>query len=214
MLAKASAAETAPTVRAPAKRPRTPDKPTTIKRVTPVTSAEANRESSVTASGKRRYFMPAVVLGLLGGHMIFIVTAITLGTGDPSFAVVPDYYSKAVDYDEHKALLAESEALGWSVQLTPADAVDAIGQRELVVQLRDREGQPVHGLTVRVEAYHMARANQLVTLECVEVLPGQYVGQGRLGREGFWQYAVEAVSPSQRFAADVKQYVSAAEVAR
>ena len=39
---------------------------------------------------------------------------------------------------------------------------DTIGQRELVVQVLDREGEPVQGLTVRVDAYHMARAGDPV----------------------------------------------------
>lgn len=175
---------------------------------------EITRNDSVETTSRRRFVMPAVVLGLLGGHMIFIFTAITLGTGDPSFAVVPDYYEKAVDYDDRKALLVQSAALGWSVQLQPSQRADTIGQRELVVQVLDREGEPVHGLTVRVDAYHMARAGDPVGFDCVEVLPGQYMGQSRMNREGFWQFAIEASSEHHRFIADRKQFVRAAEVVK
>jgi len=155
--------------------------------------------------------MPAVVLGLLGGHMIFIFTAITLGTGDPSFAVVPDYYEKAVDYDERKALLAQSARLGWSVRLLPGHEADAVGLRELVVQVRDAEGEPLSGLNVRIYAYHQARASDPIAFECLELLPGQYVGQAKMSREGFWQFAIEASSGEQRFVADQKQFVKAPE---
>lgn len=160
---------------------------------------------------KRRFVMPAVVLGLLGGHMVFIFTAITLGTGDPSFAVVPDYYQKAVDYDERKALLAQSDALGWTVSLTPANNVDAIDRRGLVVQIKDAQGVSVTGLSVRIEAYHLARAGDAVVFECVEALPGQYVGHAQVAREGFWQFSIDASMGEQRFVADVKQFVTAAE---
>lgn len=158
--------------------------------------------------------MPAVVFGLLGGHMLFIFIAITLGTGDPSFAVVPDYYEKAVDYDERKALLSSSEALGWAVQLQPSATADSVGQRELVVQVRDKLGEPVQGLSLRVEGYHYARASEPVAFECVEVLPGQYVGEARMAKEGFWQFEVDAIKGEQRFIADQKQFVSAAEATR
>lgn len=154
--------------------------------------------------------MPAVVLGLLGGHMVFIFTAITLGTGDPSFAVVPDYYEKAVDYDERKALLAQSAEMGWSIELTPAGQADAAGQRDLFVQFRGRDGQPVRGLSVQVTGYHVARAKQTVTMQCIEVVPGQYVGSARIMREGFWQFAVDAEVGDQRFASEVRQFVTGA----
>eukprot|EP00752_Nemacystus_decipiens_P013680 g12133.t1 len=131
----------------------------------------------------RRFIMPSVVLGLLGAHMVFIFTAITLGTGDPSFAVVPDYYEKAVDYDEHKALLAQSAQLGWSVELVPSTHADVAGQRELMLRLRDAGDQPVEGAEVRVTGYHLARAGEPVEMTCVQTLPGVYVGQASIGKE-------------------------------
>lgn len=158
--------------------------------------------------------MPAIVVGLLGGHMVFIFIAITLATGDRSFAVVPDYYQKAVDYDERKALLAKSAELGWSVDLSPSKQADALGQRDVVIQMLDAQGEPVRGLKVRVDAYHVARAGEPVMFECIEVLAGQYVGQAKIGKEGFWQFSIEASSGDQRFVADHRQFVPAAEVRR
>jgi nitrogen fixation protein FixH len=158
--------------------------------------------------------MPAMVIGLLGGHMIFIFTAITLGTGDPSFAVVPDYYQKGVDYDDRKALLAESAQLGWVVEVVPGESADAIGQRELVVQVRDAEGQAVKGLEMKIDAYHVARASEPVGFVCVEALPGQYVGTSRMTREGFWQFTIDATSGDQRFVAELRQFVRPAGVSK
>lgn len=156
--------------------------------------------------------MPAVVLGLLGSHMLFILIAITLGTGDPSFAVVPDYYQKGVDYDERKALLASSAELGWVVDVLPGETTDAVGQRELVVQVRNEQGQPVRGLQVQIDAYHVARASEPVRLVCVEVLPGQYIGSARLSREGFWQFSLEATNDDERYIAEQRQFVKAVGV--
>jgi nitrogen fixation protein FixH len=158
--------------------------------------------------------MPSVVLGLLGCHMIFIFTAITLGTGDPSFAVVPDYYQKAVDFDERKALLAESAALGWSVELSPASTADVLGQREVLLRFTDEAGHSIEGLTVTATGYHLARAGQPETMQFVEVLPGQYVGSARIVREGFWQFAIDATRGEQIFVTDVKQFITRAESAK
>lgn len=166
------------------------------------------------SSRRPRMLMPVVVLGLLGGHMLFIVIAITLGTGDPSFAVVPEYYERAVDYDNRKALLAQSKAMGWSVELLPGDQADVMGLRDLVVQLCDDQGLPIQGLAVKVEAFHLARASEPVAMDCVEVLPGQYLGTGRLLREGFWQFAIDASSDGRRFILDRKQFVRSVEASR
>lgn len=180
----------------------------------PVTSANPNtpHANQATRNERKRFIMPAVVLGLLGSHMTFILIAITLGTGDPSFAVVPDYYQKGVDYDDRKAMLAESAALGWSVQINPSQSADAIGQRELIVQVRDAEGNAVRGLDMKVDAYHVARASEPVACTCVEVLPGQYVATARISKEGFWQFAIDATAGDQRFVSELRQFVQAAEV--
>lgn len=158
--------------------------------------------------------MPAVVLGLLGGHMVFIFTAIAIGTGDPSFAVVPDYYQKAVDYDEKKALLAQSEKLGWSVDVSASDSADATGQRELIVQIRDAQGKPVGDRVVSIEGYHRARAGEPVSMQCVEVLPGQYVGKARMSREGFWQFTIDARGDGARFVGEIQQFLPAIGASR
>ena len=155
--------------------------------------------------------MPMVVAGLLGGHVVFIMIAITLATGDRSFAVVPDYYQKAVAYDDHKAALAASAAMGWQVELTPADALGPVGERDVVLVLRDREGQPIAGAAVSVTGYHFARASEPVAFELAELLPGQYVGQAKIGREGFWRFEITAKQGETIFVDGFKQFVKQTE---
>lgn len=162
-------------------------------------------------TARSRWTMPAVVFGLLGGHMVFILIAITLATGDRSFAVVPEYYQKAVAFDDRKAALAASEAMGWSVQLRPATSLSPAGQRELIVQITDTEGKPVTGRSVRLGCYHFSRADEPLAFELIEALPGQYVGADRLSREGFWWFELSVAGGGQPFVAEFKQFVSAAE---
>ena len=162
----------------------------------------------------KRFTMPAVVLGLLGSHVLFIIIAITLATGDRSFAVVPDYYQKAVAFDDRKAQLAQSAALGWQVELEPAETIDSHGRRGVVVRLRDRDGTQISGAELRVSCYHLSRAGEPVNMELVEALPGQYVGKGRLGREGFWSFDLVAKVQKTRFVSAFKQFVFEAEQSR
>ena len=146
--------------------------------------------------------------------MLFIAIAITLATGDPSFAVVPDYYQKAVGYDDRRAALAASEQLGWSVQLEPAPTADVRGQRDAVVRLNDREGRPVEGASVRIDCYHVSRAADPQTFELIEVLPGQYIGAAKMDREGFWQFDLSATRGDDVFVSDLRQFVRAPEGVR
>jgi len=162
----------------------------------------------------RIFTMPAVVIALLTGHIVFIMIAITLATGDRSFAVVPDYYRKAVEYDQRKTMLEESDQVGWAVHLEPADTMNGTGERELIVRLTDRDGAAVTGAALHLSCYHYARAGEPVTLDLVEALPGQYVGVARVGREGFWWFDVSANREGAVFVRGFKQFVRAAEVTR
>lgn len=177
-----------------------------------MTRSETQSSEAVTPRRKsaRRFTMPVVVFGLLGGHMAFIVIAITIATGDRSFAVVPDYYQKAVAYDDRKSLLADSEALGWRVELQPAKSASSIGGREVLLRLTDREGSAVAGAAVRVSCYHFSNASRPESFDLVEGRPGQYSGTARLRREGFWWFEIEAVRGDDVFVAEFKQFVWAA----
>lgn len=158
--------------------------------------------------------MPGVVAGLLGGHIVFIVIAITLATGDRSFAVVPDYYQKAVDWDAHKADLAASDKLGWTIELRPSTTVDGLGQRDLILAVRNDQGRPLTGATAWVVYYHHARAEEWSELELTEVLPGQYTGPAAMAREGRWEFDVQIERGDERFVAVLQQHVTTKEGAR
>jgi len=159
----------------------------------------------------RVFVMPGVVLGLLGGQMVFIAIAITLATGDRSFAVVPDYYQKAVDWDQRRDALAASDELGWRVELRPSGAVDALGRRNLSVAVHDAAGQPLAGAAVTVEYFHHARAKDFRAVELSEVVPGQYATAAQMPLAGRWQFDVVIERGEQRYVATLQQHVSNGE---
>lgn len=156
----------------------------------------------------RSLVMPGVVAGLLGGQMIFIAIAITLATGDRSFAVVPDYYQKAVDWDQRKADLAASQAMGWRVELRPSPQADELGRRQLVLIVQDRAGLPVRDASVNVQMFHHARAKDHQAAGLSEVLPGQYAALVEMPRPGRWQFDVEVKRGDERYVTTMQQHVS------
>ncbi|MEM1354789.1 MAG: FixH family protein [Planctomycetota bacterium] len=169
--------------------------------------AEHRRVSTEAIPRGRVWVMPAVIFGLLGGQMIFITTAITLATGDRSFAVVPDYYQKAVDWDEHRADLLASEQMGWTLEVLPGESPDEFGKRPLLILVRDAEDQAIRGARVRVAYFHHARAGDHHSVELAEVLPGHYAAEAQIARHGRWQFDVEVERGAQRFVASVQQHV-------
>lgn len=163
---------------------------------------------------KRRMLMPAVVLGLLGGHVLFIMIAITVATSDRSFAVVPDYYQKAVDHSSRQAALLASSELGWVVELKPAGSATAAGQRELVLTLTDHDGEAIRDAVVHVSGYHLARAGEPQAIDMTETTPGRYAGSSAITREGFWWFELSVQHGDTTFVAEFKQFVTAPGVVR
>lgn len=157
--------------------------------------------------GWRTYLMPGLVIGFLGGHTLFIVIAISLATGDRSFAVVPDYYQKAVDWDDHKARLAASDALGWEAAIEPAHEVSLHGERALVVTIHDAQGRLVEGAEVEVTMYHRARAGDPLTISLAPDTPGRYTATAKMRDEGFWDFTLTARRGDQAFLVQRQQYV-------
>ncbi len=134
------------------------------------------------------YMLVAFLLISMGGNIYMVARAAT----DPSFAVEPDYYRKAVDWDRRQAQQAASDALGWTIVLDAR-------QDELRVQLRDRFGRPIDGAMVRVEAFANARAQHRSKGTMVPKGHGVYVLSRPFARSGLWEYRLAAVVNEKRF---------------
>jgi len=168
-------------------------------------------QQEAQAPSAKRFIMPAMVLGFLGAHMLFIFVAISLAVGDRSFAVVPDYYQKAVDWDEQKQVRADSLALGWSAQVLPSREVSVRGERELAVVLLDKEGQPIEGAQVIATAYPHARAGEIAELVLPETdEPGRYSALAEMRREGVWDITLHVTRDETVFLHEEKMFVRGA----
>jgi len=154
---------------------------------------------------KRGWYWPFLLVGLLASGVAANLYFLARAVGDPSFAVEPDYYAKALAWDAHQAQERENVTLGWSVALevTPADL--ATGRAHLVARLTDREGGFVTGAAVALTAFHNARAAKVLTASLTETAEHDYVAEMPIVRPGLWEFRVTARRGSETFTAVVDQ---------
>jgi nitrogen fixation protein FixH len=154
---------------------------------------------------KKGWHWPLLLGGLLasgvGANVYFMCRAVS----DPSFAVEPDYYAKALAWDAHQAQAKANADLGWKLALSVAAADKGTGRARVVATLADRDGRRVPGLTVDLAAFHNARASDVATATLSETAVHDYAGDVAVVRPGLWEFRVEAVRGTETFTAVVEQ---------
>ncbi len=146
-----------------------------------------------------------VVLGLTVAANIWVMR---VANDDPSFAIVPDYYQKAVAFDSTMAAEQRSAALGWTASASLV-MIDTSGAT-VTVTLRDAQEQPVRGATVRVAALANARANTVLSADLTESAPGQYSARLAAQRTGQWEVRVDAVRGNAHFVSSTRTDLASA----
>jgi nitrogen fixation protein FixH len=110
---------------------------------------------------------------------------------DPSFAVEPDYYRRAVEWDSTVARRARSAALGWQAEMRLAPPED--GQATLLVALRTSDGAGLDSADVRAEASHNAHGADVFDVRLLATGPGLYAGRIPSTARGLWRVDLSAV---------------------
>jgi len=149
---------------------------------------------------KRGAHWPFLLAGLLAAGVGANVYLLVRASTDPSFSVEPDYYAKAVAWDAHAAQLRKNADLGWTADLST-------GAAGVVVRLSDREGRPVAGARVDLEAFPLARGNQVVNGSLLETADHGYRADLPIKRPGLWEFRLTAVRDADAFTAVVQQDV-------
>ena len=155
---------------------------------------------------KPRTAWPFAIAGLLAIPIAADLALLHFGSADPSAAIEPDYYRKALDWDRAQALQARSDSLGWkaSVAATPAPG----GRLAVQVVLRDRRGAAMRDASVRVSAFAIARSSDVYSADLALLplalhagrpedrphagAPGVYSGTWLGSRAGIWEFRIEA----------------------
>ena len=141
---------------------------------------------------------PFIVGGLLVFGVGVDVGFLIVATRDPSFAVEDDYYGRALRWDETTRDARRSAELGWSIGIETVPSPSGRGRTDLSLVVLDRDGAPVSGAAVSVEAFHHARAGERLAAELVAD-GGRYRATLPLRRAGVWQLRVRVDRGGQRF---------------
>jgi nitrogen fixation protein FixH len=138
-----------------------------------------------------------VAVALLGLHVSGMLLAVRLATSDSSFASTPDFYTRAVAWDDITAQRRASDALGWSATFAPS----ALAER-IVIDVVDASGAPVDGLAGSVRAFLHTRPKQQLEVALEPRGGGVYFAAVAVGEPGAWQVALVAQRGDEVFVAE------------
>lgn len=137
---------------------------------------------------------PMFVVGIAFTSLSGAAWLVYAARSDPSFAVEPRYYDKAVRWDETARLRERSSALGWRIDLAQP-AFD-----RLTVRLVDREGRAVRGASVECETFANACAGARRIVKFHDAGNGEYAAAFEPDRAGLWHFRFTASRGSDSFA--------------
>lgn len=154
-----------------------------------------------TPAPARTWLWPGLVIGLIVMQAALAGTLLVCATNDPSFAVEPNYYRRALNWDAEAAQRRASDALGWTLSLEVAPTANVVGEREVRFRLHDRAGAPVNDAHLDVVAFHHARGSERIGLMPTEKGAGEYACAAPLRKAGAWEFRVRALRGVDQFIA-------------
>lgn len=126
-----------------------------------------------------------------------------VASSDPSVAIEPNYYDRAIHWDEHMAQVRANEALGWTVAPSLSPIVSGSGSR-LQVALHDRDGRPLDGARIDVIAVNNLIASEPLSATLIGSGEGIYFVMLPLRRTGLWELRFDVHRGTDHFTADVR----------
>lgn len=163
--------------------------------------------SASPAQRPRGYYRwPIIIIALIALQLGLGAVTIYFATRDPSFALVPNAYAKALDWDTQSQARRDSNALGWTSELRVGEP-DPMGERYLFLTIRDAAGQPIQSAALEAQAYHQARAAAPLNLSFTPVTPGLYRAKAAMQRDGWWVIHATVQRDQQTFLIDTRTWV-------
>jgi nitrogen fixation protein FixH len=150
-------------------------------------------------------FWALVPVGLLGASLSGIGALSAIAMHDPGFALEQNYYDRAVHFDSQQAQWAEDARLGYRLALEQSGTLENIA---LALNVTDRDGNPLGGANVQLEAFANARADARRTLNFQEVSPGRYQAGLGAARSGLWELRFTVQKGAERFTQIVRADMS------
>ena len=153
------------------------------------------------------YFWPGMVVALLGLSAVAIAITVTFALSDPSFAVVPDYYNKALQWDQTAALQQRSDALQWRAAFEFGVQDHMTDQRQIIVSLTGPNNEPITGADLTATVFHPSRSKETQAVSFDEPNPGRYVGLFHPTRIGIWELELRATRDHDVFLDHQQQWL-------
>lgn len=138
----------------------------------------------------RSFRWPLIVAGALLGHASFMVLVAVIASGDPSHAVEPNHYDKALAWDSHRETLLAAERDGLRIEPRVESETTGLRRQQIVVTLRDAAGNACNPTALRGELFHHARAADRQSLTFSQDENGQWVSKCDMQRVGAWELRV------------------------
>ena len=139
------------------------------------------------ARRKKGWYWPWLIVGFFVVTVVSNLVVVWIAANDPSFAVEPDYYQKALDWDQKREQDRVNADLGWSIELEVAREKRPDGTVDVVARLLDAEGVTIPDARISLEAFHNARASYVLEAELREK-EGTYNTTMPLRRPGLWEF--------------------------
>ncbi len=157
---------------------------------------------------RRARFWPMLVVLMLLSHVTLMMVAVRYATGGSQgeHAIVPDYYDKALAWDQTRATQSASDALRWRATLSTTQGASA-SQRTLSLTLLDADGQPVDTTDAVVHYYHLSQGQDVRRLQLLAVAPGRYEGTMSIHHPGFHQFELTCTRGPSKYVLNVMNYV-------
>jgi len=135
----------------------------------------------------RGAFWAWLPVALLGSMLAGLGTLAFLAMDDPSFALEPNYYDKAVHWERSQAQSRENVALGLHLDLTSPLMPAPDGSVRFELALKGRDHAPLLGASIVLEAFPNAYASRVQRMTLREEKPGLYRGELKRANLGLWE---------------------------
>jgi hypothetical protein len=168
---------------------------------TPQSDRELSEARGHSQRGSRFWMLfPGILLGVSVSGWLWMVS---MAVNDPGFSVERDYYKKGANFDEEIARRANNQRLAWNVcDVDVRTDPGPVGY--LTVGISDESGMPLGGLSLKAEAFPVARGQDVRHLVFVPVGEGRYeVRLDRL-RLGLWSVRLLAERAETSFTHELR----------
>ena len=139
---------------------------------------------------------PVAIVAILSAQVAFGIWMSKIAGNDPHFAVEPNYYARAINWDATMAQSRKDKALGWTAMATFEHG--ATGPVTVRVALRERSGAPIVADSVTAQALAVAHANVVDTLTFTRS-GDSYTATLPNAAGGLWDFEVRAVRGTDVF---------------